>query len=152
MNNTRQTRTMETRELEQRPYVWRPANTLPDPDPQPGFEFRWVRTAFMNRPDPNNVNAKMREGWVPCTVEDQPRLAQMLALGAKNQTSTGNIEMGDLMLCKIPVEIARARDNYYQNATQAQTDSVNLNVMRENDARMPMFSERSSKVSFGRGG
>jgi hypothetical protein len=40
---------------------------------------------------------------------------------------------------------------YYDNQNQAQMDSVDNNFLRENDPRMPLFSEKKSKVTFGSG-
>jgi hypothetical protein len=35
--------------------------------------------------------------------------------------------------------------------TQAQADAVDNNLMRQSDARMPIFNERKSSTSFGKG-
>jgi len=35
--------------------------------------------------------------------------------------------------------------------TQAQADAVDNNLMRQSDARMPIFNERKSTTSFGKG-
>ena len=43
------------------------------------------------------------------------------------------------------------RNAYYQGQTQAQTEAVDNNFMRESDARMPLFKERKSSTSFGKG-
>ena len=59
--------------------------------------------------------------------------------------------MGGLMLCKAPVEMVEERNAYYKNQADSQIRSVDNNLMRENDPRMPLFSERSSKVTFGKG-
>ena len=37
------------------------------------------------------------------------------------------------------------------NQTQSQMASVDNNLMRENDPRMPLFNDRQSKVTFGQG-
>jgi len=61
------------------------------------------------------------------------------------------VEVGGLLLCKIPAEFMEQRDAYYRNQAESQMNSVDNNFMRENDPRMPLFRERSSKVTFGRG-
>jgi hypothetical protein len=43
------------------------------------------------------------------------------------------------------------RAAFYQKASDAQEKAVDNNFMQTNDARMPLFSERKSGVSFGRG-
>jgi hypothetical protein len=95
--------------------------------------------------DPTNVSKKMREGWEPVKAADHPEL--MLVGNA----TTGNVEIGGLMLCKMPKELAQSRDEYYQRQSQAQMDSVDNHFMRNNDPRMPLFSEKKSSVERGFG-
>jgi hypothetical protein len=62
-----------------------------------------------------------------------------------------NIVIGGLMLCKAPSELVDERNDYYHQQSKAQMESVDNNLMRENDPRMPLFNERSTKVTFGNG-
>ena len=55
------------------------------------------------------------------------------------------------MLCKAPRELVEERNEYFDKQTQSQMASVDNNLMRENDARMPLFNDRQSKVTFGQG-
>ena len=147
MAETRTPRDLTTREKTSR-VVYTPPSALPDPTPEPGYEFRWIMTHLLGQADPTNVSKRMREGWEPVKAADHPEL--MLLGNAK----TGNVEIGGLMLCKISTEIARARDEYYAKQAQAQMDSVDNNYMRDNDPRMPLFKERKSSTtrgSFGSG-
>lgn len=144
-------RITETREAATRVNTtWRPANSLPDPLPQPGWSFRWIRTSVMNNPDPRNVSTAQREGWVPVRMEDHPEM-QLDFDSRSSGAPSGNVEIGGLILCKMPTEMVESRTAYFADATHKQTQSVDYNVMRENDARMPLFSEKNSSVSFGRG-
>ena len=59
--------------------------------------------------------------------------------------------IGGLMLCKAPKELVEERNDYYSGQTKAQIESVDNNLMRENDPRMPLFHERKTKVTFGSG-
>jgi hypothetical protein len=126
-------------------YVYTPSSTLPDPTPEPGYVYRWIATHIMGQSDPTNVSRKMREGWVPVKAVDHPEL--ML----QGNDKTGNVEIGGLMLCKQPIEQARARDEYFAKQAQDQMDSVDNHFMRNNDPRMPLFSDRKSTVSRGAG-
>ena len=142
-------RELETREHEFRPTSWAPPSILPDPKPEPGYVFRWIRTSMMNAADNTNVSKQFREGYVPCRAEDHPEL--MLAADP-NSRFKGNIEVGGLLLCKIPQEVVRQRAVYYGNMAQQQMESVDNNLMRESDPRMPVLRpERSSRTTFGRG-
>jgi len=144
MAENRVPRELATREKESR-LVYVPPSTLPDPTPEPGYVYRWVATHVMGQAEPTNVSKKMREGWEPVKAEDHPEL--MLAGNAK----TGNVEVGGLILCKMPIEKARARDAYFAQQAQSQMDSVNNHFLRNNDPRMPLFADRKTSVSRGNG-
>jgi hypothetical protein len=146
--NTRLARDSETRTATERPKAWQPASALPEPDKQPGYAYRWVRVSTMNKSDPRNISSKMREGWEPVRIEEQPKFKMMVDPDSRFKD---NIEVQGLLLCKVPVEFMEQRKEYYAEKTKAQTESVDNNFMRENDPRMPLFRERNSKTSFGRG-
>lgn len=149
VQNDRSPRSTETREKEVRPVSWKPAHDLPAPDPQDGYVFHWKRVSMMGVPDPANMAKAKREGWIPCQAEDHPELlSDFAAFGLKPQ---GLIEIGGLVLCKTTVENSNSRKEYYANMSRASVESVDNNFLRENDPRMPLFSEKASKVSFGRG-
>jgi hypothetical protein len=121
-----------------------PPTALPDPDPDPGYAYRWIATHVLGQHEVTNVSKKMREGWEPVKASDHPEL--MIEGDSK-----GNVEIGGLMLCKMPVERAKARDEFYQKQAQSQMESVDNNFMRQNDSRMPLFKQRQSETKFGRG-
>lgn len=141
-------RDVETREAVQRPRKWLPPQLLPDPNPEPGYAFRWIRLSTMGQADALNISSKLREGWEPVKASEHPEI-QLLA-GQSNRFPD-SVEIGGLLLCKTPVEFTEDRDAYYRNQAEAQMNSVDNNFMRESDPRMPMFKERSSKVTFGKG-
>jgi hypothetical protein len=68
-----------------------------------------------------------------------------------NSRFKGNIEIGGLLLCKAPAELMKQRDDFYLRQAQAQVQSVDNNFMRLNDERMPLFTERKSSTTFGKG-
>jgi len=148
MAENRLARELENRESAQRKMAWKPPQTLPEPEPQDGWVFRWIRTSIMGQPDPSNTSAKFREGWEPVKAEDQPKLMMQ---ADPNSRFKGNIEIGGLLLCKAPKELMDQRDAYYAEQAKAQVQSVDNNFMRLNDERMPLFSERKSATSFGKG-
>lgn len=144
MAENRTNRDMVSREKSARS-VYVPPSNLPDPTPEPGYKYRWIATHVLGQSTPTNVSQKMREGWEPVKAEDHPEL--MLAGNA----ATGNVEIGGLMLCKMSTERAEARNDYYANQAQNQMESVDNHFMRNNDSRMPLFSERKSTTSRGAG-
>jgi len=148
MAENRTDRELTTRERTTRRKSWARPELLPSPTPEPGYEFHWVRVSSMGQADPMNVSSKLREGWEPVKAADHPEIVTM---GSENDKFKDNIVIGGLMLCKTPTEFVEDRNQYYQQQTDAQMNAVDNNFMRENDPRMPLFRERSTKVTFGSG-
>ena len=150
MADNRLAREVENRESAQRKQAWAPPETLPSPRPQAGWVFRWIRTTIMGQMDPTNASAKFREGWEPVKAADVPEL-MMFNDPNSNTRFKDNIEIGGLLLCKAPEEMAVQRADYYSRLAQSQMDAVDNNFMRTNDERMPLFNEKRTTTSFGRG-
>jgi hypothetical protein len=148
MAENRLTRELEARTQQERPKQWAPAELLPEPDKQPGFAYRWIRVSTMDKADPRNLSAKLREGWEPVKVSEQPKFQLLID---PNSRFKDNIEIGGLVLCKTPQEFVAQRNDYYATQTQAQTTAIDNSFMRESDSRMPLFSEKKSSTSFGKG-
>jgi len=146
--DNRAPREIETRAEFERPKQWAQPELLPEPDKQPGYSYRWIRVSTMNNADPRNFSAKLREGWEPVPVEEQPKFK---LLADPNSRFKDNIEIGGLLLCKTPIEFVSQRNKYYQDQTRAQTEAVDNNLMRQSDPRMPLFKENKSSTSFGKG-
>jgi len=144
----RLSRTTETREAAARPQMWKPADLLPEPHYVEGIEHKWIRRSVLGIADPTNMSRSMREGWEPCRLEDYPELMLAVDGDAKN---SGLIEVGGLVLCRMPAEMFNQRQKYYENQARGQMESVDAQVDRENDPRMPLFKERDTKITFGNG-
>ena len=75
MSEERKPRNSDTREASTRTSdAWVPASILPDPQPQDGWVFRWVRTKTLGESDNVHVSRMFREGWSPVKAEDHPEL------------------------------------------------------------------------------
>ena len=148
MANNRITREVDTRATTERPKQWMPAELLPEPDKQTGYAYRWIRTSTLGQADPRNLSGKLREGWEPVSIEEQP---QMKLLVDPDSRFKDNIEIGGLLLCKSPEEFVEQRNTHYAKQSQAQTEAVDNNFMRQSDARMPLFKEGKSTTTFGKG-
>jgi hypothetical protein len=144
----RKPRATETRAASERERAWEPPQVLPDPTPQDGYVFRWIRTSLMGNADNVNVSKRFREGWEPVRAEDHPEL---MLVSDQDSKFKGNIEVGGLLLCKSSEENVQARNKYYNEMAKRQMDSVDQNYMRENDPRMPKLNESRTRVSFGGG-
>jgi hypothetical protein len=148
MAENRIPREVDTRQQDERPKQWQAPELLPEPDKQPGFAYRWIRVSMLNSADPRNLSSKLREGWEPVRAEEQPKFQLLVDPDSRYKD---NIEIGGLLLCKTPIELVEQRTEYYEKQTQSQTDAVDNNLMRQNDPRMPLFNERKSTTSFGKG-
>lgn len=148
MAEKRLTRELENREFTERPKQWMPPELLPEPDKQAGFSYRWIRVSMLNNADPRNISTRFREGYEPVGLEEQPKFR---LLADPNSRYKDNIEIGGLLLCKRPVEFDEQQAAYYAEQTRMQTEAVDNNLMRQSDARMPIFKEGRSTTSFGKG-
>jgi len=148
MAENRLARELDTRTKTERPKVWQPASTLPEPNKEPGYSYRWIRVATLGQADPRNISGTLREGWEPVRIEEQPQFKMMID---PNSRFKDNIEVAGLLLCKIPTDFVQQRNAYFAKQNRDQIESVDNNFMRENDPRMPLFTERKSTASFGKG-
>jgi hypothetical protein len=148
MAENRLNRDLDTREKTTRRKAWVRPEVLPTPNPEQGYDFRWVRVSTRGESDPANVSMKLREGWEPVKASDHP---EVFISGSEDPRFKDAVMMGGLMLCKAPTELVEDRNGYYLNQAEQNMRSVDNNLMRENDPRMPLFNERKSKVVFGQG-
>jgi hypothetical protein len=144
----RKPRELEARQEMQRPTSWRLPDALPSPDDRSGWSHRWVRTSTLGTSDPSNISSKFREGYEPCKADEYPELMMHASHEGRFK---GNIEVGGLILCRIPAEFMDQREAHFSRQNKAQMDSVDNTYMKDNDPRMSKFAERSSKVTFGTG-
>ena len=148
MAENRIKRDTDTRDLQERPKQWQQPELLPEPDKEAGYAYRWVRVSTLNQADPRNLSSKLREGWEPVRLEEQPKFQLLIDPQSRYKD---NIEIGGLLLCKAPEEFVAQRAAYFANQTQSQTEAVDNNLMRQSDPRMPLFKERKSTTTFGKG-
>jgi hypothetical protein len=148
MADNRINREQTTREKGSRRRAWQRPEVLPSPDPEPGYKYHWVRVSTQGQVDATNVSSKLREGWEPVKASDHPEITMV---AVEHERFKDNVVIGGLMLCKAPAELVEERNEYYTHQTRSQMESVDNNLMRENDPRMPLFNERKTKVTFGNG-
>ena len=142
-------RDIEVREETQpRDRVWAPPSLLPEFKKQPGWAYRWIRISLANEADNLNVSSKMREGWEPVKHSEHPEIQLPASADSRFKDS---VEVGGLLLCKMPQEMVDQRNEYYKNKAEGQAKAVDNSFMKENDPRMPLFSDKKSTKSFGKG-
>ncbi len=148
MADNRLDRELETREKTARKTAWKRPEVLPSPNQEEGYVYRWIRISTRGNVDAMNVSSKLREGWTAVKASDHPEITLVTI---ENDRFKDNVVIGGLMLCKAPVEMVDERNAYYNQQSESQMASVDNNLMRENDPRMPLFNDRKSKVTFGKG-
>lgn len=142
-------RTAQTRETGERKRSWQRQSMLPTPEPRDGLKFRWVRTSSLGQADMTNVSRRFREGYVPVKATEFPELHIMSDVDSRFPE---NIEVGGLLLCAIPADLAEDRIVGQVDEARQQMEAVDRNFMRESDPRMPVLApERSSRTTFGKG-
>ncbi len=148
----RSPRGLDSREATQRYQNWENTANLPDPDPQEGWGFRWVRTSLVGNSDNPNVSKSFRDGWSPCRLEDHPELQIHMQDHNSEWAAKGNIEVGGLLLCKMPEERAKAREKHFSDMAQQQVETVDNTYFKDQDSRMAtkQVYERKSKTTFGK--
>lgn len=146
--------------LGNREVSWTPPSVLPDPDPRPGYVHRWVRVDTYGTPDPKNYQARLREGWEPCRADDYPEITQVLMPNsprsqgpARNPdvSTSGNIIIGGLMLCRMAEETAKARNAYFRNLAERQLEAVDQSYLNNSNPLMPKLNESRSRTRIGKG-
>lgn len=145
--STRAPRSLDTREKSERRRSWAPPTMLPDPIPQDGYVFKWVRSASRGTPDHSTYQKRIREGWEPVRAEDYPELMTEIGVELK----TGLVEVGGLILCKMPSEMVKQRADYYRGVTVQQQSSAEEHYMRDSHELMrKVKGERNKRVFFDR--
>jgi len=142
----RQQRDTETREMEFRTKTWERPTLLPMPNPRPGIEFRYIRTATLGQSDNPNVSSRFREGWTPILAKDYPELNHVMS--DIDSRWKDNIEIGGQLLCSIATEKLNARREAHKEMANRQMESVDNSFLRNNDPRMPILKpERSTRTT-----
>lgn len=145
---TRTPRTLETRQHSERERVWQESSILPEPLPQDGWVFKWCRSESRNQSDHRTYQKRLREGWEPVNAADHPEM--MVDLKLDGTRTGGLVEVGGLILCRMPIEMVEQRRRYYADKTRKITDAAEDNYLRDSDERMKKVAEKRRQVVFGR--
>ena len=141
-------REIEKREQEVRNEDWTPPNLLPDPLPKDGWNFKWVRISTLGRDDPMNYSKKLREGWEAVPMVECPEMEHLVL--DPSPRFEGKVEVGVLLLCRMPTKMANQRNEHYKNQSVDAMKAVDQSLMRESNPAMPINTpDRKSRVSFG---
>ena len=135
-----------TRSKTERPKEYKPPSSLDAPPAPDGFRHRWIRAESMGFNDTKNIHGRLRSGYELVRADEYDSDTYPTVLDGKY---AGVIGVGGLLLARIPEELAEARMDYQRRQTEGQDESVETDLLRDQDKRMPIKIDRNSKHTFG---
>ena len=140
-------RANQTREKSERPKVWVPPSSLDAPPAPDGFRYRWIRAEVQGFQDTTNITSRQREGYELVRAEEVQNASDYPVIDEGRYK--GVIGVGGLLLAKVPIEIAKQRQEYMTKRHEERSEAVSNDLMKEQDSRMPINVDRQSRVTFG---
>ena len=134
-----------TRSKTERPKEYKPPSSLDAPTAPYGFRHRWIRAESMGFNDTKNIHGRLRSGYELVRADEYDADQYPTVLDGKY---AGVIGVGGLLLARIPEELAQSRMDYQKRQTEGQDEAVENDLLKDQDKRMPIKFERSSK-NFG---
>ena len=135
-----------TRSKTERPKEYKPPSSLDAPPAPDGFRHRWIRAESMGFNETKNIHGRLRSGYELVRADEYDADQYPTVLDGKY---AGVIGVGGLLLARIPEELAQSRMDYQQKQTEGQDESVETDLLRDQDKRMPIKIDRNSKHTFG---
>ena len=136
-----------TRTKSERPKVWVPPSSLDAPPAPDGFRYRWIRAESVGFQDTKNVTSRIREGYELVRAEEVQNASDYPVVDEGRYK--GVVGVGGLLLAKVPIEIAKQRQQYMTDRHKQKTEALDNDLMKEQDNRMPINVDRQSRVTFG---
>ena len=135
-----------TRTKTERPKEYKPPSSLDAPKAPDGFRHRWIRAESVGFQDSKNIYGRLREGYELVRADEYSDADYPVVAEGKY---AGVIGVGGLLLARIPEELAKARVEYQKKLSDAQDESVETDLLREQHKSMPIDVDRQSRVTFG---
>ena len=139
-------RVSQTRVKEERPKVWTPPSSLDSPPAPDGYRHRWIRAESMGFDDTKNMSGKIRSGWELVRADEYPDHNYPTVNDGKY---VGVIGVGGLVLARIPEELAKQREAYFNQMTADRNEALENDVLKEQHPSMPINQDRQTRVTFG---
>ena len=146
-NEKNKSRASQTRSKSERPKVWVQPSSLDAPPAPDGFRYRWIRAEVQGFQDTTNITSRQREGYELVRAEEVENASDYPVLDEGRYK--GVIGVGGLLLAKVPIEIAKQRQEYMTKRHEERSEAVANDLMKEQDSRMPINVDRQSRVTFG---
>ena len=136
----------QTRDKVKRPTTWTPPSSLDAPPAPDGFRHRWIRTETMGFDDTKNMSGKIRSGWELVRADEYP---DSTFPTMEEGRYAGVIGVGGLVLARIPEELAKQREAYFDRKTADRNEALDNDVLKEQHPSMPINQDRQTRVTFG---
>ncbi len=139
-------RASQTKAKTAKKVVWTPPSSLDAPNAPAGYRHRWIRAEVMGFDDSKNMAAMIRSGYELVRADEYPGEDYPVM---KEGKYAGMIGVGGLVLARIPEEIAKARQDYYDKQNEAKEEAIKHDILKEQHPSMPISQERQTRVTFG---
>jgi len=139
-------RASQTKAKTAKKVVWTPPSSLDAPNAPAGYRHRWIRHEVMGFDDTKNMAAMIRSGYELVRADEYPGEDYPVM---KEGKYAGMIGVGGLVLARIPEEIAKARQDYYDKQNEAKDEAIKHDILKEQHPSMPISQERQTRVTFG---
>ena len=146
MTEQKTSRAAVTRSKTERPKVYKPPSSLDAPPAPDGYRHRWIRAESVGFQDSKNIFGRLREGYELVRADEYKDSDYPVVTDGKY---AGVIGVGGLLLARIPIELAEARMAYQRTQTEGQDESIENDLLKDQDKRMPIKIDRNSKHTFG---
>ena len=146
MTDQKTSRAAVTRSKTERPKVYKPPSSLDAPPAPDGYRHRWIRAESVGFQDSKNIFGRLREGYELVRADEYKDSDYPIVNEGKY---AGVIGVGGLLLARIPEELAQSRMAYQRSQTEGQDESVENDLLKDQDKRMPIKIDRHSKHTFG---
>ena len=135
-----------TRSKTERPKEYKPPSSLDAPPAPDGFRHRWIRAESLGFNDTKNIHGRLRSGYELVRADEYDSEEYPTVLDGKY---AGVIGVGGLLLARIPEELAQARVDYQKKLSEGQDESIETDLLKDQDKRMPIKIDGNSKQTFG---
>ena len=139
-------RASQTRAKTEKPKVWTPPSSLDAPPAPDGYRHRWIRAESMGFDDTKNMSGKIRSGWDLVRADEYPDTDYP---SVSEGRYAGVIGVGGLVLARIPEELAKQREAYFDQKTADRNEALEHDVLKEQHPSMPINQDRQTRVTFG---
>ena len=153
--NTRSSQIRENTTRKETTYVFEEPNATYIPEVvkerfnNAGMSLGWLRIDSRGNEDYQNISKKLQQGWEFVKPEEVSEMGSSSVV-RKEGRYAGVVCRGDVALGKIPTGKLEAKKTHYLNKSRQMMDAVDSQLMRGNNATMPISNTSKSSVTGGR--